>query len=140
MSADTLLSRLDGVRRTGPGRWLARCPAHDDAKASLSIAQVSDGRVLVHCFAECDTQRVLASVGLEFDALYPARPPGERVSCLRRPFPAADVLQAVSFEALFVFICASALQRGETLSDPDRARLLLAAARLQRAVEVACHA
>ncbi len=35
MTALTLIDRLSGVKRTGPGRWLARCPAHDDSRASL---------------------------------------------------------------------------------------------------------
>jgi hypothetical protein len=32
MSTDTLLPRLEGVRRTGHGRGIARCPAHDDGR------------------------------------------------------------------------------------------------------------
>ena len=32
MIADALLSCLDGVRRTGADRWLARCPAHDEKR------------------------------------------------------------------------------------------------------------
>jgi hypothetical protein len=140
MSADTLLARLDGVRKTGPDRWLARCPAHDDRKASLAIRELPDGRVLVKCFAECETECVLSAVGLDFSALYPPRPLGDCIQPVRRPFPAADVLQAVSFEALFVLMCARTINQGETLCDTDRARLLIAVSRLERAVEVACHA
>lgn len=140
MSADTLLARLDGVRKTGPDRWLARCPAHDDRKASLAIRELPDGRVLVKCFAECETECVLSAVGLDFSALYPPRPLGDCIQPVRRPFPAVDVLQAVSFEALFVLMCARTINQGETLSDADRARLLIAVSRLERAVEVACHA
>ncbi len=29
MSADAFLSRLDKVHQTGPGRSMARCPAHE---------------------------------------------------------------------------------------------------------------
>ena len=35
MNADTLLSRLDKVKLTGPDKWVARCPAHDDRGPSL---------------------------------------------------------------------------------------------------------
>ena len=52
MSADALLSRLDGVKKTGHGQWIARCPAHEDRSPSLSIAE-KDDRVLVHCHAGC---------------------------------------------------------------------------------------
>jgi len=62
MNVDTLLNRLDGVRRTGPSRWIARCPAHDDHKPSLSIRHADDGKVLVHCHAGCDQERVLATL------------------------------------------------------------------------------
>lgn len=134
MNADALLSRLDGVRRTGPGRWLARCPAHDDRKASLSIRGLDDGRVLVHDFAGCDVESVLAAVGLAFDALYPKRALGE-FRAERRPFPAADVLRAIAFEALLVAVAASNLARGISMTDIERERLMTASARIQAAVE-----
>lgn len=47
-AAKVLLSRLDGVKEAGPGKWIARCCAHEDRKPSLSIREVED-RVLVHC-------------------------------------------------------------------------------------------
>ncbi|MHB1431394.1 MAG: hypothetical protein ACYCVZ_04685 [Streptosporangiaceae bacterium] len=36
------------------GSWMAQCPAHDDATASLSLGQGNAGAVL-HCQAGCDT-------------------------------------------------------------------------------------
>lgn len=137
MTARTFLSRLSGVRRTGAGRWIARCPAHDDRRASLCVSQVDDGRVLVHCFAGCDTSDVLAAVDLSFSDLYPPRPV-ERGLRLRRPFPAADVLQAMAFEAMVVYVSAQTLDRGNKLNASELARLRLAVARLQHAVVVAC--
>lgn len=68
MTADALLGRLDRVRKAGKG-WTARCPAHDDKTASLSIAEADD-RVLVHCFAGCAPSSVLASVGMELADLF----------------------------------------------------------------------
>lgn len=62
------------MRQVGLGRWIARCPAHDDGNPSLSIRELGDGRVLLHCFAGCKTEDVLASLGLGWDALFP----GER--------------------------------------------------------------
>lgn len=77
MTADAMLSHLDGVKRTGPGRWLARCPAHSDKSPSLSLRECDDGRLLVHCFAECDVESILAAVGLGWDAVMPPRAIGE---------------------------------------------------------------
>ena len=40
----TVLDRLEGVKQTGSAQWQARCPAHDDRHASLSVARRDDGR------------------------------------------------------------------------------------------------
>lgn len=137
MSADALLSALDGVKRTGSGRWLAKCPAHKDRTASLSIRELDDERVLVHCFAGCSVHEVLASAGLEMDVLFPPRPIGHCGKPERRPFPAAEVLRAVAFEALVVSAAASALLAGEALAPSERERLILAATRINSALSAA---
>jgi hypothetical protein len=36
-------------------RGVIRCPAHDDAKPSLSYEWTASGRLLLHCFAGCTT-------------------------------------------------------------------------------------
>lgn len=36
---DKLTSRLDGVKSNGYGKYLARCPAHDDKSPSLAIKE-----------------------------------------------------------------------------------------------------
>ena len=140
MSADALLSHLDGVKHTGPGRWLARCPAHPDKHPSLAIRELDDGRVLLKCFAECDTESVLAAVGLTFDALFPPRAIDHHKPRERRPFPAADVLRCIDFEALICVIAASDMANGETLPESERERLMTAAARISAAVEASGHA
>ena len=73
MTADTLLSRLDGVKKTGNGEWVARCPAHQDRAPSLSIKEAADGRVLIHDFAGCTALEVLDALGLAFTDLFPER-------------------------------------------------------------------
>ena len=60
-----VLDRLTGVRRVRD-HWLAQCPVHEDLRPSLDIAVGEDGRVLLHCWAGCPTEAVLASVGLGF--------------------------------------------------------------------------
>jgi len=134
VSAETLLSRLKNVKRTGPGRWIARCPAHADKRASLSIRELDDSRTLVHCFAQCSVQEVVAAVGLDMTALFPDREI-QHGKPERRPIPAADILRCVAFEALVVSVAASAMLAGEPLNSVDRERLTLAAARLQAAVK-----
>ena len=66
MNIETLTSRLDSVKETGQGKYVARCPAHDDKSPSLAIKDCDDGRILLHCFAGCEAEDVLASIGLTF--------------------------------------------------------------------------
>jgi hypothetical protein len=49
----------------------ACCPAHDDISPSLSIREVDDGRILIHCFSGCEVHSVVAAVGLELSDLFP---------------------------------------------------------------------
>jgi hypothetical protein len=48
MTVEEFVNRLERVKRAGKG-WMARCPAHEDRLASLSIAEGDDGRVLLKC-------------------------------------------------------------------------------------------
>ena len=137
MSTETLLSRLEHVRRTGAGRWQARCPAHDDRGPSLSIRELDDERLLLHCFAGCPIDQVVGALGLEFSDLYPPRPAGDarhHAPAVRQGFAAADVLRCVAFEALVVAAAAASLMAGHPMTTVDRERLMLAAQRLQAAV------
>lgn len=93
-----ILDSLSGVRRIGR-QWLARCPAHDDRQPSLAIAQGSDGRVLVWCFAGCSAEQVVEAMGLRLADLMPEsgsytntmpvlRPPAAFSLVSERPRPA----------------------------------------------------
>ena len=69
MRTELLLSRLAAVRPVGANRWLARCPAHQDRSPSLAI-RTAGARTLIHCFAGCHPDDVLAAVGITWSALY----------------------------------------------------------------------
>ncbi|MEW6490300.1 MAG: DUF3987 domain-containing protein [Thermodesulfobacteriota bacterium] len=45
--------------------WVARCPAHDDDRSSLSVHEGDDGRILLKCFAGCSFEAVVAALGLK---------------------------------------------------------------------------
>lgn len=132
MSADALLSQLDCVRKTGQVRWSARCPAHKDRTASLSIRELDDGQVLVHCFAGCSVHDVLSATGLDINALFPEKLTHHRTS-VRRSFPAIDAIRAISFESLIVLVCAGDMLAGK-FSKGDRERLGIAIERIQSAL------
>ena len=71
--ADALLPRLEAVKETGPGRWSARCPAHDDKHPSLTIKETDDGTLLVRCWAGCPVSDIVAAAGLDLADLFPDR-------------------------------------------------------------------
>jgi hypothetical protein len=66
---ENLVERLH-AKRSGKG-WIAKCPAHDDRKPSLSIDEGSDGRALIRCHAGCDNTAILASLGMKPRDLFP---------------------------------------------------------------------
>jgi hypothetical protein len=133
MSAESLLSRLEKAKRTGPGTWLCRCPAHQDKSPSMTVRDCDDGRVLLHCFAGCSVETILDAVGLTFDALFPPKALADRLAPIRRPFPAADVLEAVMQDALTVQQVAAEVQRNAEVTPHQRALLQGAVARVSAA-------
>jgi hypothetical protein len=74
MTAEAL-AEFANARCIAKGRWLTRCPAHDDRSPSLAISVGRDGRVLLRCWAGCRTSDILAALGLSWNALFPNGPP-----------------------------------------------------------------
>jgi hypothetical protein len=72
MNVTEFLTHFPDAKKSGKG-WMAKCPAHDDGTASLSISEVADGRILIHCHAGCQPEAVCAAVGLTLKDLYPPR-------------------------------------------------------------------
>jgi len=68
-----LLERLPKAKKSGKG-WSARCPAHEDRRASLSIAEGDDGRALVRCHAGCTVDAICGALGMQqADLFEPSR-------------------------------------------------------------------
>lgn len=137
---DALLARLEGIRQTGPDQWIARCPSHDDRSPSLSIKRADD-RVLVNCFAGCDTGAVLAAVGLTLADLFDQpldhhRKPLTRFQ-RRRHGQARDALKALEHEIRVVQVLAEQMGAGFNLTRSERDRLRLAMNRVTNARRVA---
>ena len=77
---DDFLRRLHGVHAGGDNnaghkQYMARCPAHDDKAASLSVTSRQDGAILLYCHAGCEVSDILSAMGLEMRDLYPAPQP-----------------------------------------------------------------
>lgn len=149
MSAEVLLSRLDRVRRVGQGKWIARCPAHDDRGPSLSIAETADGRLLAHCFSGCATLDVLGAIGLEFDSLFPERDPddvgrskgwrsaGARDARQRtEAIPPRAALVAIRADAVEAAVMVSDVAEGRCTAESVRVKLWTIAGRIASAASM----
>lgn len=133
--SDPLLERLAAVRNVGPGRWIARCPAHEDRHPSLSIKETDDGTILLKCWAGCSAAEVVAAVGLTLRDLFPHAPvDSHHRRPARKVWTALDALRCLAREALVVQIAAEDQAAGKTLDPDDRQRLARAAARLRDAL------
>jgi len=133
MSASILLSKLSRVKKTGADRWMACCPAHQDKTASLSIKDLPDGRMLLHCFAGCEPDAVLAAIGLTFADLMPERLQGD-FKPVRFAFSALDALRALVADLLFIRLCALSMSKGRELIASDLDELFKSASRIENAL------
>lgn len=68
--------RVERWRDNGQGRYMCRCPAHEDKNPSLSVRENDDGMLLLHCFAGCSTSDILDAVGLSWRQMWPWDSPG----------------------------------------------------------------
>ena len=69
---ELLLSKLPDAKKTAKG-WSARCPAHEDRRASLSISEGDNGGAVLHCHAGCEPAAIVAALGLTLADLMPPR-------------------------------------------------------------------
>jgi hypothetical protein len=76
MTTSEIAGRLEA--RPRGTHWLARCPSHDDRRPSLSIREGVGGKTLLHCFAGCAAEAIVASVGLGVPDLFADSPSGNR--------------------------------------------------------------
>jgi P4 family phage/plasmid primase-like protien len=72
MNTTSILSLLQGVTRNSNG-WTAKCPAHDDDNASLSISEGANGRTLLHCHAGCVPEAICAALKIHTADLFPVK-------------------------------------------------------------------
>jgi hypothetical protein len=66
---ENVLDRLNVASRNGE-KAMCFCPAHDDHnKPSLSL-KAESGRLLLHCFAGCQSENVISEIGLKMNDLF----------------------------------------------------------------------
>lgn len=112
-----LLERLEYVRPTGSGRWMAKCPAHSDGSPSLSIWERDDTRILINCFAGCGSTEVLDSIGLDHSVLYPDDNNYSQAVWKRERDAEQDIIVAIAKDNL---------KQGKRLTEADKQAVIKA--------------
>jgi hypothetical protein len=136
------LTRLDSVRPRGTGRWVARCPVHQDTSPSLSIGE-GVGRILIHCFASCEPTDIVAALSLTMADLFSDVPTPHG----HRPAPKSVKIDRINLAFRFELAALDRRLRAEriiaagkeleisSLSDTELDRALMYAAQAQADVE-----
>ncbi len=124
MGASHILDKLQRVRQTKPGAWMAACPCCESRKGRpLAVTEASDGRTLIHAFCGCSTDDVLGRIGLAVSDLF-EKPLEHHIPRGNHPkIPASDVLEAMGYEASVLAMLAADFLATRTLSE-DEWRLL----------------
>ena len=103
MEIYNILGRFSNVEDATTGgdksivrEWSARCPVHDDRRNSLYIGQKTDGKIMIHCQAGCDNDRILAAAGLTYADLFtekksPKQEPAKREAVYDYPDEARGI-------------------------------------------------
>jgi len=133
MSADPnlLLNRLVNVKSTGDQQWRACCPVHrSKSRNSLSIRQVEDGRILIHCHGGCEPLEILKVCGLELTDLFPERITHNATPAEKRKWREAATMRdwekarsTIQHEARVVWVAGKQIKDGKPLNDVDDKRL-----------------
>ena len=124
MYIEDVLNRFDGVRETGGGQYSCRCPAHEDKSNSLGIKQGDGDRIMMNCFAGCQTQDILSAVGLSFKDILPTNDYNKEVK--EKGFNPYSVLKMIRDEVLIIGLASVDIKKGKALGDKEHDRLLKA--------------
>jgi len=129
-----ILSHFNKVSRTSKNnQYQCLCPAHNDRTASLSIKFNDDGRVLMNCFAGCDIENILGSVGLSFNDIIPNRI--DDLKPVGKIFNPYAVLKSLRDETMIVLMMALSIRKKEQISDEDYDRFIIAYQRIREGYE-----
>lgn len=116
-----IISRLSKVKRTGNGKYIACCPAHNDNNPSLVLTQKPDGVVLMFCHS-CGARGVAICEALNIDpsTLFPPSDNPRYQKAARSGFSAWQLLHALRTDLIRLLIIANDLKKIGALSDDDR--------------------
>lgn len=70
MSIQNILSRLNHVRRTGENDWRCQCPCDHRSHSQMTIKELPDGRILIHCFAGHSPTEIMDAIDMRLSDLF----------------------------------------------------------------------
>jgi AAA domain-containing protein len=74
MTLEEFAAKFRGPAKRAGHRLMVFCSSHEDERRqSLALSQGDDGKLLAHCYAGCQTEAILAAVGLRIADLFPDR-------------------------------------------------------------------
>lgn len=116
---DTVLAALEKPRKSGPGRWRARCPSCGDKnQTKLSVMEGQDGQALIKCFAGCSIDEVVSAMGLKLADLFP--PKTDKHYTRGTPALKREAIAQLKGDLNVVWIYLNDIARGNPLTDADR--------------------
>lgn len=123
---ENILNQLQGKKRTGTDRWIAKCPAHSDKSPSFGI-KLDNGKIVFNCLAGCSKEAIVSALGIEFNDLFPKDDQflidGKPNTSKPKPIIyATEGLEIIRQEAQLVLMGAYAMRNG-TLTNNDLMRL-----------------
>ena len=133
MDVRTILSRLGSVRKNGK-QWMAKCPAHPDKSPSLSIREGSDS-ILMNCFAGCETEQVVAAIGLTMADLFYDSPTERGYRNDQPRMTLHDAVQCLSADFGMIALLTAEWLEGKKPDEETFKRGALAAKRIDAALE-----
>jgi hypothetical protein len=141
---NTVLERVENVRVSGNG-YRGDCPNGHRSRGNLSIIRRDDGTPWITCFAGCETEDVLHTLGLEWKDLfwrqdYHRMTPQEKreIRGKARQSGWKTALELLPLEIAVVECTAVKLAKGQALNESDMARLILAGERIRSVWAVLC--
>lgn len=135
MTVEAILSRLQGVRPAGKGRWRAQCPVHGGKnRYALAVRETDDGAVLIHCFVcEGGAGEVASAIGVDLSDFFPPNrdplKPGKRIS---KPYRTSDVHMALVDDLRVAYMLYGDIVHGRKRPELDKVKAHHAQKRLGR--------
>ena len=137
MSVNKILNKLEKVKSNGNGSFMACCPAHADRSPSLSVKDNGDGRIMLKCFAGCETIDILQTIGLDWDDVMPPKieKPVHVIKSKEHKIYITDAINIIRNESRIITLAAIDIQKNIKMSEAEVNRVKIAMNRINIALE-----